>query len=236
MDNDFNLHDDGDETPEPEKKPKKRKQKKDEEVEFVMNSVNLPSPSVPTSQPTAFQSIEDLLKIENSNNSGVLVSQAEEEKKKKEERKKHLNELRTTLQDFKSKTTDEYMDIVSKHMIEKGLVMLEAIQKEIEESPKGRDVETAAAMMSAINGIIDNLNKQKIYKQKMDLEERKLAFKQSSSPGNLTANQTNNFIIAGDHSDLIDMIQGKKPFPGQELKEVEVIKDPIVKEDEHEDN
>lgn len=235
MDNDFNLHnDDSDEEKKPEKKS--RKKKKEEELDFAMGSVNLPTPQIPqTSKPTAFQSIEDLLKIENSNNSGVLVSQSEEEKKKKEERKKQLEEIKKQLQEYKSKTTDEYMDIVSKHLIEKGLVMLEAIQKEIEETPKGRDVETAAAMMSAINGIVDNLNKQKIYKQKMDLEERKLLLKQQSSAGNLTANQTNNFIIAGNHTDLIDMIRGDKPFPGQELKEAEVVKDPIIKDDEQEE-
>jgi vacuolar-type H+-ATPase subunit I/STV1 len=180
------------------------------------------------------RSIEDLLKMENaSSTSGVNDVQLEEEKKKLELRRKQLEEYKKELQEIKGKGIDDYMDIVSKQLIEKGMIMLDAIQKEIEDNPRGRDVETAAAMMSSINGIVDNLNKQKVYRQKMNLEERKLELKQQSlSSGNINAQQNNTYLIAGSHSDLLEMIRGDKPFPGQELKDADVIKDPMVKSEE----
>ena len=226
------------------KKKKDTKKKKVDPLEDLMFDATVPTPSpktpVPVSIPppspiaTPSRSIEDLLKMENaSTTSGVNDVQLEEEKKKLEERKNQLILYKKELQEVRGKTVDEYMDTKCKDLIDKGMIMLDSIQREIEENPRGRDVETAAAMMSAINGIIDNLNKQKVYRQKMALEERKLELKQQTlASGNITANQTNNYILAGNHKDLLDMIRGDKPFPGQELKEAEIIKDPIVKQDE----
>jgi hypothetical protein len=218
----------------PEKKKKKKKAENDFQMEDLSFDTSTPAPKETPKQES--RSIEDLLKMENaSSTGGVNDVQLEEEKKKLELRRKQLEEYKKELQEIKSKGIDDYMDIVSKQLIEKGMIMLDAIQKEIEDNPRGRDVETAAAMMSSINGIVDNLNKQKVYRQKMNLEERKLELKQQSlSSGNINAQQNNTYLIAGSHSDLLEMIRGDKPFPGQELKDADVIKDPIVKSEEDE--
>jgi hypothetical protein len=216
----------------PEKKKKKKKSENDFQMEDLSFDTSTPAPKETPKQES--RSIEDLLKMENaSSTSGVNDVQLEEEKKKLELRRKQLEEYKKELQEIKGKGIDDYMDIVSKQLIEKGMIMLDAIQKEIEDNPRGRDVETAAAMMSSINGIVDNLNKQKVYRQKMNLEERKLELKQQSlSSGNINAQQNNTYLIAGSHSDLLEMIRGDKPFPGQELKDADVIKDPMVKSEE----
>lgn len=221
---------------EPEnKKPRKKKKSDDFSLDFNING----EPAPPVNNPTPpSRSIEDLLKMENvgsSTTGGVNDLQLEEEKKKLEERRTKLAEYKKELTDLRAKGIDDYMDVISKQLIEKGMVMLDAMQKEIEENPKGRDIETVAAMMSSINSIVDNLNKQKIYRQKMSLEERKLLLKeQSASSGNINATQNNTFLIAGSHTELLDMIRGDKPFPNEQLKDAEIIKEPLKDDDKNE--
>jgi hypothetical protein len=170
----------------------------------------------------SFQKIEDLLKLENPMSNEVHSGEIEKEKQKLEDRKNQIKLFKDELTKLKDLPQNGYMDTISKMLVEKGLVMLDALQKEIEDSPRGRDVETAAAMMSSINSIIDNLNKQKIYSEKMDLERQKLELKKSSinlNNGN-TYTQTNNIAVIGSHTELLDMIRGNKPFPGEEPKSI----------------
>lgn len=185
----------------------------------------------------SFQKIEDLLKLENPIDAEVHSGEIENEKKKQEERKNQIKLFKDELIKLKELPQNGYMDTISKMLVEKGLVMLDALQKEIEDSPRGRDVETAAAMMSSINSIIDNLNKQKIYSEKMDLERQKLELKKASinlNNGN-TYNQTNNIAVIGSHTELLDMIRGNKPFPGEEPKTINPEKIESYNEKEDED-
>ena len=105
--------------------------------------------------------------------------------------------------------------------------MIDAMEKEILDSPSGRDVETVAAMMSSISGIIDMLNKKKMLNIKQDFEREKFEWKKQGAANIETSpmyNQTN--IIVGSHKDLLDMINGDKPLPFQ-IKDAEVIKDDV---------
>ena len=75
-----------------------------------------------------------------------------------------------------------------------------------------------------------------IYQKVISLEERKLLLKeQAGSAGNINATQNNTFLIAGSHTELLDMIRGNKPFPNEQLKDAEVVKDPIKSTQDDED-
>lgn len=212
-----------------EEENKKKKRKKEPDINDILSV-----PSAPQSK--SFQKLEDLLKMESANSSGETgvafdEDKIEEERKKLEERRKQLAEFKKQIETLKTMSQDGYMDAVSKMLVEKGLSMLDALQKEIEDSPRGRDVETAAAMMSAINGIIDNLNKQKVYNIKLDIEKQKLEMKKASmGSNNIPYNATQNNVFFASTTDLIDMLQGKKPFPENELKEAKDVS--ILKDDE----
>lgn len=191
-------------------------------------------PIVPPRKSKSFQNIEDLLNIEGAGTTpGFDDDNIEAEKKKMEERRAQVLELKKQLAEYKNLPANTYMDTVSRMLVEKGLVMLDSIQREIEDAPRGRDVETAAAMMSSINGIIDNINKQKIYDAKIDIEKQKLELKKGASSGNLNGPSTaiqNNFF--GSTTELIEMLQGKKPFPDAPIKDAKDVK---IVDDEHKD-
>src|SRR5574343_1370473 len=113
---------------EDENKPKKKKKKKKPEEDFKIEDLSFDTSSPPPKEQPKQESrsIEDLLKMENaSSTGGVNDVQLEEEKKKLELRRKQLEEYKKELQEIKGKGIDEYMDIVSKQLIEKGMVMLD---------------------------------------------------------------------------------------------------------------
>ena len=150
---------------------------------------------------------------------------AENELKKLEEKRKQIAEIKKKLADIQNiQNDDQYMGTVLRELVTKGMTMLESLQHEIEEAPRGRDVETAAAMMSAINGVVDNINKIKIYNAKIKIEEQKLELKKSAGNiGAVTANQ--NILMVGSTNELMDLLLKKEIIPdNNKLKEVKVDK------------
>ena len=197
----------------------KKKQKKSKDLDFSFDKEITPTAPI---QGKSFKKIEEILQMESANIGSFDDSEQDEERKKMEDRRKQCEEFKKQLLEWKNRPLDDFTSEVAKSLIEKGMNMIDALEKEILDSPRGRDVETAAAMMSSISGIIDMLNKKKLSNVKMDFEREKFEWqKQSTNIGpSLTQN---NLIFAGTNTDLLDIIQGKKPFPVVE-KEVEVIK------------
>lgn len=168
----------------------------------------------------SFKSISELLNMDGGNDSGFDMEQAQKDLEKLEERKKVLTEYKNSIKEMALLDNDSYKLAILKQLVEKGLSMLEALQKEIEDSPRGRDVETAAAMMSAINGVIDNINKIDVSKEKIKIEQQKIELKQASGKdagGNITQNN-----IYLTHSEFLDMIRNQET---KDIKTVEVIKE-----------
>jgi len=172
-------------------------------------------------QGKSFKSIADILNIDNDNS--FDSSEADRELQKLEERKKQIDEFKKKFEEIQNSTNDdEYMGKVLKELVGKGMVMLDALQREIEDCPRGRDVETAAAMMNAISGVIDNINKLKITNAKLDFERQKLELKKASIGGQpLTTNQ--NILMVGTTNDLMELLMRKEIIPdNNKIKEVKV--------------
>lgn len=168
-----------------------------------------------------FQDLADMLKVDGDNL--FDADEAKKELEDAEKRREQMIALKKRLEEVKNiANDDDYMKVVLRELVGKGMIMLDSLQTEIEETPRGRDVETAAAMMSSINGIIDNINKIKIYNAKIDIEKEKLALKKVSPtglPGGMTANQ--NILMVGTTSELMDLLMKKEIIPdNNKLKEV----------------
>jgi hypothetical protein len=170
----------------------------------------------------SFHSIADILNVDNNN--AFDADEADKELQKLEERKKQIEEFKKKFAEIQACVgDDEYMGKVLRELVAKGMAMLDALQREIEDCPRGRDVETAAAMMSSINMVIDNINKIKVSNAKIDFERQKIDLKRAAGTPNLTANQ--NVLMVGTTNDLMELLMNKKIIPDNNaIKEVEVTK------------
>jgi hypothetical protein len=177
----------------------------------------------------SFKKLEDLLKIDGDGGS-FDDKQAEEELKKIEERKNLIKSFKEKFKQIEeSNNTDDYMNGVLKEMISKGMSMLTSLEMEILDAPRGRDVETAAAMMTAINSIISNINNIKIYNAKIDIERQKLDLKKNATANLEGASITNNqnILMVGSTNELQEFLINQGILPGnpnQKPKEVNPIK------------
>lgn len=173
----------------------------------------------------SFQSISDILKIDGS--AGFDETLGEKELAELEARKKQVEEYKNTLKSLsEEKNNDTYMDKVLKSMVEKGMVILDSLQREIEDCPRGRDVETAATMISALNTVIASINNIKVDNAKIAIEQEKLIIKKSglaALPGG-GSGDTTNIIVQANMNEMLDMILNRKTT---EIKTVDVenIKD-----------
>jgi hypothetical protein len=177
-------------------------------------STNNQQPQDSNNQPTkgkSFKNIADLLKMDGSD--GFDEAAAEKELMEMEARKKQIEDFKRRFAEIQSMTNvDEYMSNILKELVGKGMVMLDSLQHEIEDNPTGRDVETAAAMITSINSIIDNINNIKVSQAKLGLEQQKIDVKKQSA-GAPQGTVTNNVMMFGTTSDLMDLLITKKVIP-----------------------
>ncbi len=191
----------------------------------------------------SFKSIADLLKMDGS--TGFDAIEAEKELADLEARKNQIAEFKNKFAEIEKLTcVDDYMSGVLKQLVGKGMVMLDALQHEIEDNPRGRDVETAAAMMTSINGVIDNINKIKVSNARLNFEQQKIDMKKASITGpQMQPNQ--NILMVGTTNDLMDFLLQKKAIPDGNaptpVMEVDITKteepnvEDAVKDDAEED-
>lgn len=174
----------------------------------------------------SFKDIADLLKMDGSAGFDNVAEQ--NELAELEERKKKIQEFRHKFEKIqKLENVDDYMSNVLKELVGKGMTMLDSIQREIEDNPRGRDVETAAAMMTSINAIIDNINNIKVSNAKISFEQQKIDLKKSAG-GPTMSQPTQNILMVGTTQELMDLFLQKKIIPdgnAVEIKSVEVIKE-----------
>jgi hypothetical protein len=174
----------------------------------------------------SFKSIADILNVDDSNS--FDSDEAEKEVQKLEERKKQIEEFKKKFEEIQACTnTDEYMGKVLKELVSKGMVMLDSLQREIEDCPRGRDVETAAAMMSSINLVIDNINKIKVSNAKMGFEQQKIDMKKNALTGpQVSANA--NILMVGTTNDLMEFLMKKEVIPDNcKVKTIDVVAEKV---------
>jgi hypothetical protein len=181
-------------------------------------------------QSKSFKKLEDILNIDSS--SSFDNDEVERELKMIEERQKQIASFKEEFAKIKNSTTlDEYMDSVLKQMVEKGMTILTALQLEIEASPRGRDVETAASMISAVTNIISNMNSIKAVNAKIGFEREKIDMKKQSllAAGNMGAKDANgDMLMVGSTNDLFELLQKKNIIGQKKPDEITTI---TVKDD-----
>lgn len=174
----------------------------------------------------SFNSISDLLKMDGGNDIKFDIEDAQKEMEKLEERRKILTDYKDKIKEFSKLDNDNYKLQILKQLVEKGLSMLESLQHEIEDSPRGRDVETAAAMMNAINSVIDNINKIDVSKEKIQIAKDQLRIKSEQSKdinGNITQNN-----VYFTTTELLDIIKnGAKSIETVKTVEGQIINSEI---------
>lgn len=143
-----------------------------------------------------------------------------------EERKKELAEYRVKLKEIEAlPSVDDYTMKMIKEMGTKGMVMLDAIEKEIQDCPRGRDVETAAALISALNTLMATVNNIKVDNAKIKDAQDKLELKKLKMSGEQgkIANQQN-IIMVGTANEMLDFLLEKNVIPNNsKIKEIEGI-------------
>ena len=181
-------------------------------------------------QSKSFKKLEDILNIDSS--SSFDNDEVERELQMIEQRQKQIAAFKEEFSKIKnSSTTDEYMDSVLKQMVEKGMTILTALQLEIENSPRGRDVETAASMISAVTNIISNMNSIKAVNAKIGFEREKIDMKKQSmaAAGNMGAKDANgDMLMVGSTNDLFELLQKKNIIGQKKPDEITTI---TVKDD-----
>jgi len=155
----------------------------------------------------SFKSIEELLNIEGSENDVKFDdTEAQIELKKLEERKQFLTEYKQKLVEYGNLGNAEYKLKVTRDLIDSGLLMLAALQKEIIDNPTGRDVECVSSLMNSINQTIDTINKMDFFERKMKIEDEKLNIKKisnSKDSGGDNITQNNIYFSTVELLDLI---------------------------------
>lgn len=179
----------------------------------------------------SFKSINEILNINSDD-----VSFNDEDNniiEKYEKTKEAVDEMKKELKEIKNLSDDDFSKTILKQLVEKSMTMLTALQLEIEDNPNGRSVETAATMVSAINGVIDNFNKIKVYNTKLDIEQQKLELKRSSIKTGLeNKSGDTNILMVGDSNQLLDLFASKGILPNTSPKSKDVTDSIDVKNDD----
>jgi hypothetical protein len=188
----------------------------------------------------SFKSIEQILNIDGDDNLSFDDEAANELENKLENTRKAVTEMKEEFKKIKEMDDDDFTKSVLKSLVEKGMTMITALQLEIEDNPTGRGVETAAAMLSAINGIVDNFNKVKVYNTKLAIEQEKLDLKKSTIQSRAIEHGgkgDTNILMVGDTNSVLDMLASKGILPGSSpnMKDASVEIDGGKVEDDHDD-
>lgn len=160
-------------------------------------------------QGQSFKSISELLKLDGASDVGFDAEQAEKDLQKLEERKKTLEEFKTKLKDYEKLNNNDYKLTVLKQLVERGLMILQNMEAEIADNPRGRDVECVATLMNSINAVIDSINKMDFFKEEIALKQENLNIKKMNSSSNTGTNLTQNNIYL-THSEFLDMIKNQQ--------------------------
>lgn len=155
--------------------------------------------------------IEDALEID------------KEEEKDNDALLERLAKFKEMREDDRKKASEEDKDFIKETLRELALMGLHAgrvLEDEIEVNATGRDVECLASIMTATRDALKRLQDVELDEQKMEIEHKKLALKQSSSgPSKLTQNN----MFVGSHSDMLKAMKELRHFKEeQESKIIEV--------------
>lgn len=187
-----------------------------------------------------FKKIEELLNLDGC--AAFDEEQAKTEAEQLEQRRKMVQAAKDKLAELEKKDGDDYSKEVLKQLIAKGMSMLTAFQMDVEDNPCGRDIETAASLMTSINGVVDNINKMKVDNAKISLEQQKLELKKQGllagdDGKNITNNQQNNYIFSGTTTEILDFLESNKII-GKNSRPVEkqVIDAKVIKPEENNKN
>lgn len=161
----------------------------------------------------SFKSIEEILNMDGEDNLEFDDDAANELENKLENTRKAVSEMKEEFNRIKELDDDDFTKSILKSLVEKSMTMLTAIQLEIEDNPTGRGVETAATMVSAINSVVDNFNKVKVYNQKLDIEKEKLELRKASVQSGIGHSGNTNVLVCGDTNQILDMLASKGILP-----------------------
>lgn len=179
----------------------------------------------------SFKSINEILNISDDD-----ISFNEEDSDlidKYEKTKEAVQEMKDEFKKLKTLSDDDFSKNILKQLVEKSMTMLTALQLEIEDNPTGRSVETAATMVSAINGVIDNFNKIKVYNTKLDIEQQKLDLRKSAlQKGIEGGNGNTNVLMVADSNDILDFLGKQGILPNTSPKTKDVTESVKVKDDD----
>lgn len=199
---------------EPKKKKKGKQPKKpDPQNEVPKEEPKLPDP--PKDKPQ-YKSIEEILNLESGQSASFDEESTKEMESKFDQAQQYLGKMKEEYSKLKDLPDEDFVKGVLKNLIERGMEMLASIQMLIVDNPDGRAVETAAAMVSSINMLLDNFTKVNVYKEKLSLEREKFNLKKDQvAIAGPAGNTTNNTIFIGDQSSIIDMLRtGGITMPG----------------------
>lgn len=165
----------------------------------------------------SFKSIEEILNIDGDDNLEFDDEATAELENKLEATQKAVAEMKAEFTKIKDLPDDDFTKTILKQLVEKSMTMLTALQLEIEDNPTGRSVETAATMVSAINSVVDNFNKVKVYNQKLAIEQEKLELRkvamQKREGIGYDGNGDTNIVMVGDTNQVLDILASKGILP-----------------------
>ena len=99
-----------------------------------------------------------------------------------------------------------------------GLESMRVLQDELEYDPSGRAVECMAAMTNAVSSTLKNLQNVEIDKEKLKIDQEKVAIKKHSALGH--NGTTNNILITGSVTDVLQTMKDGGFINEEEIKEV----------------
>lgn len=172
------------------------------------------------------QSIEDLLKMDSVSDVKFDQDEVQKELERLAKRKELLDSYKAKIKDYDNLSNDDYKMKVLKEMIESGLLMMETMRQELEDNPRGADVEYVSSLMNSINNLIDSISKMDFFKEKMKLEQEKLTQKSKEKTlidgnGN-SINNTN--VYVSTTSDLLKFIKNGN-INSEDIKTIDIIKE-----------
>lgn len=167
----------------------------------------------------AHKQLEDALEIDPNTETGV-----EEDDDNNEELMARLAKFKEMKEQAKQKASDNDKDFIKETLRELALMGLHAgrvLEDEIEVNGKGRDVECLAGIMTATRDTLKKLQDVELDEQKMEIEQKKLAIRQSNS-GQPRLTQNNMFV--GSHSDMLKALKELTPLE-EEPETIDVEKE-----------
>lgn len=167
----------------------------------------------------ANKQLEDALEIDPDTETGV-----DEEDNDSEELLARLTKFKEMKEEAKKAASENDKDFIKETLRELALMGLHAgrvLEDEIEVNAKGRDVECLAGIMNATRDALKKLQDVDLDEQKMEIEQKKLAIRQSNS-GQARLTQNNMFV--GSHSDMLKALkdmQNVSEVP-EDLKQIDI--------------